>query len=466
MEREITRKLLKWKDSKRRKPLLLTGVRQCGKTFALTDFGERFFQNTVYLNFEENKNLSALFDYDFDVERILREISMNRKIPIIPGETLLILDEIQECPRAITALKYFCENKRELHVACAGSLLGVALKRENVSFPVGKVNRIQMYPMNFREFVLAGGEGKYLELLSDWPVDRAIPELYTVPMTRLLKEYYSVGGMPEAVQEWFESHDMDSVEEIQDEILKDYADDFSKHAPISQIEKIRWVWDSVPKQLAKENNKFVFSHVKEGKRAAELEDALQWLRDAGLVTQLELVEKPEIPLSSVADAAYFKVYFSDLGLLRRKSGLSFQTIVEEDALFLRYKGSLAENYVLNELLTQGEKAYFWRSGNTAEVDILLDSENGIVPMEIKAADNVQAKSYKQFCRRYMPKTGYKFSLKNIGENNCEQTRTISLPLYLVWNWKHYDLLAKTLFDLQGDPVRVTAQDVARETRNR
>ena len=437
MEREITEKLLKWKNSKRRKPLLLTGVRQCGKTFALTDFGKQYFQNTVYLNFEENANLSALFDYDFDVDRILREIALTRKVTITPGETLLILDEIQECPQAITALKYFCENKWELHVACAGSLLGVALKRENISFPVGKVNRLQMYPMNFREFVLACGDKEYLELLADWPADRPIPELCTVPMTRLLKEYYAVGGMPEAVLEWCDSHDMDTVEEIQDEILKDYADDFSKHAPIHQIEKIRWIWDSVPKQLAKENNKFVFSHVKEGKRAAELEDALQWLRDAGLVTQLELVEKPELPLSSAADATYFKVYFSDPGLLRRKSGLSFQAILEEDALFLRYKGSLAENYVLNELLAQNENAFFWRSGNTAEVDILLESEGRIIPMEVKAADNVQAKSYKQFCKRYTPAIGYKISLKNIGENLCEQTRTISLPLYLVWNWKHY-----------------------------
>lgn len=437
MEREITQELVKWKTSKRRKPLLLTGVRQCGKTFALTDFGKRYFQNTVYLNFEASENLAALFDFDFDVERILREIALLRGVKITPGETLLILDEIQECPRAITALKYFCENKRELHVACAGSLLGVALKQENISFPVGKVNRLQMRPMNFREFVLACGHGSYLQLLSDWPTDRPIPDLYTVPMTRLLKEYYAVGGMPEAVLEWSDSHDMAAVEEIQDEILKDYADDFSKHAPVNQIEKIRWIWDSVPKQLAKENNKFVFSHVKEGKRSAELEDALQWLRDAGLVTQLELVEKPELPLSSAADATYFKVYFSDLGLLRRKSGLSFRTILDEDALFLRYKGSLAENYVLNELLAQGNSAFFWRSGNTAEVDILLESDGRMIPMEVKSADNVQAKSYKQFCKRYVPTIGYKCSLKNIGEHICEQTRTVSLPLYLVWNWERY-----------------------------
>ncbi len=437
MQREITQKLIRWKDSKRRKPLLLTGVRQCGKTYALKAFGERYFENTVYLNFEEHERLAQLFEFDFDVDRILRELSMTRGETVTPGRTLLILDEIQECPRAITALKYFCENKNELHVACAGSLLGVALKRESLSFPVGKVNRLQMYPLSFREFLAACGMEEYLRLFEAWPVERPIPELYSVPLARALKEYYAVGGMPEAVSQWSDARDMAVVEEIQDEILRDYADDFAKHAPFSQVEKIRWIWDSVPTQLAKENNKFVFSHVREGKRAAELEEALQWLRDAGLVTQLELVEKPELPLASMADATYFKVYFSDLGLLRRKSGLSFRTILEEDALFMRYKGSLAENYVLNELRAQGENAFFWRSGNTAEVDVLLESDGRIIPMEVKSAENTRAKSYRQFCARYSPAVGYRFAMKNIGESLCEGTRTVSLPLYLVWNWKRY-----------------------------
>ena len=437
MQREIKEKLIQWKESRRRKPLLLTGVRQCGKTYALREFGESCFENTVYLNFEENEKLGELFQYDFDVSRIIREISISQRVNIDPGKTLLILDEIQECPRAITSLKYFCENMPALHVACAGSLLGVAIKRENFSFPVGKVNRMKMFPMNFREFVLAGEYGNILALLEDWPTERPVPELYSVPLKKLLMEYYAVGGMPEAVMEWHSSHDMSVVEEIQDEILQDYADDFSKHAPISQLEKIRWIWDSVPKQLAKENNKFVFSHVKEGKRAAELEDALLWLRDAGLVTQLELVEKPELPLSSASDATYFKVYMSDVGLLRRKSGLSADTILEGGELYLRYKGSLSENYVLNELMSQGDTAYFWRSGNTAEVDFLVESDGAIVPIEVKSADNVQAKSYKQFCKKYSPRTGFKLSMKNIGENLCEGTRTISLPLWMTWGWKRY-----------------------------
>lgn len=445
MEREIMGKLLRWKDSQRRKPLLLTGVRQCGKTFVLKAFGAACFENTVYLNFEENERFAQLFEYNFDTQRILREISLMCKAPITPGKTLLILDEIQECPRAITALKYFCENKTELHITCAGSLLGVALKRENFSFPVGKVNRLHMYPMSFREFLLACGAEEHIQMLESWPTDRPVPDLCSVPLTRMLKEYYAVGGMPEAVREWSGSHDISAVEEIQDEILGDYADDFAKHAPVHQVEKMRWIWDSIPKQLAKENNKFVFSHVKAGKRAADLEEALQWLRDAGLVTQLEMVEKPGLPLASAADATSFKVYLMDLGLLCRKSGLSLQTILDEDALFMRYKGSLAENYVLNELQTQGEKVYFWRSGNTAEVDILFESGGKIIPMEVKSADNTRAKSYQQFCKRYVPATGYKISLKNIGESLCEQTRTISLPLYMVWNWERY----LSVMDVEG-----------------
>jgi len=437
MKRSITNRLILWKDDENRKPLLLSGVRQCGKTYVLKEFGENCFQDYAYLNFESDDRLKAVFDYDFNVERILKELSFICSKRIEPGKTLLILDEIQECPRAITSLKYFCENMRDLHIICAGSLLGVALARKNISFPVGKVNRMKMYPMSFKEFLWACGADQVAGILEDWPTDRPIPEVYSVQLSKLLKEYYSVGGMPEAVAEWTASHDMQKVEAIQDEILLGYSDDFAKHAPLDQVEKIRWIWNSVPKQLAKENNKFVFSHVKEGKRAAELEDALQWLRDAGLVIQLELVEKPEIPLASMADSTYFKVYLSDVGLLRRMSGLSARTIMEEDPLFIRFKGALAENYAVNELTSSGEAIYFWRSGNTAEVDIVMESDGLIIPIEVKSADNTQAKSYRQFCKRYTPSIGFRLSMKNIGENECEGTRTISLPLWMLWNWSRY-----------------------------
>lgn len=437
MKRSITNRLILWKDDENRKPLLLSGVRQCGKTYVLKEFGENCFQNYAYLNFESDDRLKAVFDYDFNVERILKELSYICSKRIEPGKTLLILDEIQECPRAITSLKYFCENMRDLHIICAGSLLGVALARKNISFPVGKVNRMKMYPMSFKEFLWACGADQVAGILEDWPTDRPIPEVYSVQLSKHLKEYYSVGGMPEAVAEWAASHDMQKVEAIQDEILLGYSDDFAKHAPLDQVEKIRWIWSSVPKQLAKENNKFVFSHVKEGKRAAELEDALQWLRDAGLVIQLELVEKPEIPLASMSVSTYFKVYLSDVGLLRRMSGLSARTIMEEDPLFIRFKGALAENYAVNELTSSGEAIYFWRSGNTAEVDIVMESDGLIIPIEVKSADNTQAKSYRQFCKRYTPSIGFRLSMKNIGENECEGTRTISLPLWMLWNWSRY-----------------------------
>ena len=324
-----------------------------------------------------------------------------------------------------------------LHLICAGSLLGVAIKQEQISFPVGKVNRLQLHPMSFKEFAMASGRDDLVRVFESWPCDRPVPDLYAVPMKKLLKEYYVVGGMPEAVKVWTESRDFAAVEQVQNEILRDYSDDFSKHAPPGEVPKIRWVWDSVPVQLAKENNKFVFSHVKEGKRSAELEDALQWLADAGLTTQVCLVEKPELPLSAFADRTYFKVYMSDIGLLRAKSKIAARTILEENDLYARYKGAFAENYVLNELKSQEIEAYFWRSGNTAEIDFIFEKDNELIPVKVKAADNTQAKSFRQFCKRYAPRAGFKLSAKNMAENDCEGPRTFSLPLYLAWNMRNY-----------------------------
>ena len=437
MQRDFIQNLIEWKDSKRRKPLILTGVRQCGKTYLLKEFGSEYFDNFCYINFESAGKYSAIFEYDYDVKRMLREIELAENVKIIAGKTLLIFDEIQECPKAITSLKYFCENLQELHLVCAGSLLGVAIKKENISFPVGKVNRMQLYPMSFKEYLQAVGEGKYIELFNDWNINREIPELYTVPLERHLKNYYIVGGMPEAVKEFAESGDYAEVAKIQDEILSDYSDDFSKHAPISEIEKIRMIWDSIPKQLAKENNKFVFSHVKEGKRAHELEAALQWLKNSGLVHLVELVQNAELPLSSNADSTYFKVYMADSGLLCRRLGLSYKNILEENTALSTFKGAITENYVLQELIVQNKVPYFWRSGNTAELDFLFEEDGNVIPVEVKAATNTQAKSFKQFCKKYQSKTGFKLSLKNIAENDCEGTNAVNLPLYLLWNISSY-----------------------------
>lgn len=437
MYREISQDLIKWKDSRRRKPLIITGVRQCGKTFVLKELGQQQFENTCYINFESNSKYASIFDFDFDVNRIISELEFAEKNRIIPGKTLLILDEIQECPRAITSLKYFCENLPELHVACAGSLLGVALKQENISFPVGKVNRLQMYPMNFREFLIALEEGRYIEFFGKWDVNREIPEVYTRPMEQLLKTYYAVGGMPEVVLEYVENRDFQTVMEIQDEILSDYAGDFSKHAPVSEIEKIRLIWESIPKQLAKDNNKFVFSHVKEGKRAHELEASLQWLKNAGLIQMLELVQNAEIPLSFNSNATYFKVYMSDIGLLSRRLGLTIDDFMSETDSLKTSKGAITENYVMNEIVSLKKTPYYWKSGNTAEIDFIYENEGNVVPVEVKAATNTQAKSYKQFCKKYVPKNGFKASLKNIAENVVCETNTVSIPLYLIWNIDFY-----------------------------
>lgn len=436
MQRDIMNDLIKWKGSARRKPLIITGVRQCGKTFIIEEFGRTQFTNLVTINFEEQPGLKAVFDFDFDTRRIISEIEKLTREKIVPGQTLLFLDEIQECPKAITALKYFCEKMKDLHLVCAGSLLGVALRSENISFPVGKVNRLYLYPMSFREFAIASGEGSLIEMLQDWNVDRPVPDYIDVPMKKLLKEFFVVGGMPEAVDVWVNTRDYSEVEAVQREILKDYADDLSKHAPISELQKIRWIWDSIPVQIAKENNKFVFSHVKEGKRAADLEDALMWLQNAGLIYRLELVEKPQLPLSAFADKTYFKVYMSDIGLMRVRANVSSDTIIKENDRYVNYKGAFTENYVNNELVVQGKDPYFWRSGNTAEIDFLYEKEDEFYPVEVKSADNTQAKSFKQFCSKYSPKKGIKLSGKNIARNMCSETEAYSIPLYIAWNIDH------------------------------
>lgn len=433
MERDIINNLVEWKNSADRKPLLLTGVRQCGKTYICKEFGRRYFEDTAYFYFEGNKRLLSIFEYDFDVDRILDELgNIIRGKEIIPGKTLVIFDEAQACPSAITSLKYFCENKRELHIICAGSLLGVSVKRDHISFPVGKVERLQMFPLTFSEFLRADGGQALFDGVQRYGIEKELSELYTSGLEKALKYYYIVGGMPEAVAKWVETHNFAKVEALQDNILEDYSSDFAKHAPVTDIPKLTWIWDSVPKQLAKDNNKFIFSHVKAGKRSSELEDALEWLVDAGLVYKLELVSNPNLPLSFYSDATFFKMYMADIGLLRRKSGVSARTILEDSELYTNFKGAFTENFVLTELLTQGIHPYFWRSGNTAELDFLFEYEDQVIPVEAKAELRTRAKSYRQYCKKYHPQIGFKFSLKNNGNHDVEGTKTYSVPLYLIW----------------------------------
>lgn len=438
MERKMLSHLLKWKEKKNRKPLLVTGVRQCGKTYIIKEFGKEEFDDIAYFNFDGNTGLKSVFDYDFDVNRIIDELAnivYGKKI--IAGKTLVVFDEIQDCPRAIQSLKYFCENMPELHLIAAGSLLGVALRKEGISFPVGKVDRLEMYPMSFEEFVIANGGEKFITGLKKLACEREIPEIYTVPLEKYLKNYYIVGGMPEAVQVWIDTHDYREVEEVQSRILKDYADDFGKHTTPDTATKVRLIWDAIPSQIAKDNNKFIFSHVKQGARAKDLEDALEWLVNAGIAYKLNLVSTPELPLSGMADSTYFKVYMSDVGLLRKKSNVNYRTILDGDKSFIHYKGALTENYVMTQLKTMGIDSYFWRTKADAEMDFITDYEGILFPIEVKSADNTKAKSLHLFCNRYNPKMAVKTSLKNVGDNMDGDTHVWSIPLYSIFRLKEY-----------------------------
>ncbi len=431
-------RLKEWKDRRDRKPLLLTGVRQCGKTYTIKEFGKTEFEDVAYFNFEEDDTLASAFEHDYKVDRILDDLgSIKRGKRIVPGETLLILDEIQTCPRALTSLKYFCENLPGLHVIAAGSLLGVAIGKQDVSFPVGKVNRMRMYPMTFDEFVRADGGENLIDGLLKMDPERMIPAMYSVPMIRYLKLYYLIGGMPEVVKTWVETHELEAVAEKQDEILQDYADDFGKHAPVSELPKIRMIWESIPSQLAKDNHKFIFTRIKPSCRAKELEDAMKWLVDAGLIYQLYLVQKPEIPLSGEADYTSYKVYMADTGLLCRRSNVKYETIMEGDDQFIHYKGALTENYVLSQLRSMNINTWYWTSDANAEVDFLTDDGGQLCPIEVKSADNTKAKSLKVFCERYKPPKAVKTSLRNVGMSLDGKTQIWSVPLYGLFRLKKY-----------------------------
>ena len=437
MWRQMETDLLAWKERRHRKPLVLSGIRQCGKTYLLRNFGRKRFSNCAYFNFEAQPGLASIFEQDFDTGRILRELSGISSTPITEGKTLLIFDEVQEVPQAITSLKYFCEEKPDLHIACAGSLLGTSIRREGFSFPVGKVDRLCMFPMTFYEFVRVNQGGASLDVLEEMEFAREIPAAYAERMKDLLRQYFLVGGMPAAVSAWVGAHDLQEVEDIQENLLRDYENDFSKHASRSDIPKIHMIWNSIPVQIAKENNKFVFSHVKKGIRAKELEDALQWLQDAGMILKNELVAKPEAPLSFGADTTYFKVFLPDVGLLRRRANLAARDIISGNENYGRFKGAFAENYVMTQLTAMGFHPYFWRSGNTAEIDFLIEGGGSIVPIEVKAAENVRAKSLALYISRYHPQRAFKTSLKNVGVTRQGDTELWSLPLYMLWKLGKY-----------------------------
>ena len=438
MERKAYQNLLKWKNKTNRKPLLVSGVRQCGKTYLIKEFGRLEFADVAYFNFDGEEGLQSVFDYNFDTDRIIDELgSVVRGKKITVDETLVIFDEIQACPRAIQSLKYFCENIPKLHIIAAGSLLGVALKEKGISFPVGKVNRLEMFPMSFEEFVIADGGKKYIDGLNKLNLEREIPELYTIPLEKYYKNYLVIGGMPEVVQSWIDTHDYKEAEEVQDIILKDYADDFGKYTTPDTAIKIKMIWDSIPVQIARDNSKFIFSHVKQGARAKELEDALSWIVNSGISLKRDLVSTPEIPLSGMADSTYFKVYLSDVGLLRRKANINYRTILVGNDAFIHFKGALAENYIFIQLKCMGIMPYFWRTKADAEMDFITDYGGELIPIEVKSADNTRAKSLHLFCGRYKPKIAFKSSLKNVGDNMEGDSHIWSLPLYAFFRFKDY-----------------------------
>ena len=427
MKRDITQELLAWKEQPNRKPLVLKGVRQCGKTYILKEFGREYYKDVAYFNFEETRSLNSLFEQDYDVKRILFELGLFLGRTIAPGNTLIILDEIQECPRAITALKYFCENAPEYHVACAGSLLGLAI-HENQSFPVGKVDIRTLYPMSFYEFLSATGNEALADYLTRFQPGSSVSELIGGKLRTALKQYYVVGGMPEAVSVWCETGDLEKVEAVQQDILASYELDFAKHAPPSEFPKLSAIWASVPQQLAKPNSKFIFSHVKKGWRSKDLEDALQWLIRAGLVYQVCKVEKPFMPLSSYADATSFKLYLCDVGLLRRLARLPAQVVLDSSGIYTEFKGVMTENYVLGELVKHVDATpYYWVSGNSAEVDFIVQCGAHIVPIEVKAESNVKARSLAEYRKKYAPPVSVKTSM--LDEVSGSEVRLI--PLYLI-----------------------------------
>lgn len=393
MKRQIINDLIRWKDSRRRKPLVLQGARQVGKTWIVKEFGHECYKYLAYVNFEEAKQIRGLFEMDFDINRILLSIKTYCNIPIIPGETLIFLDEIQEAKEGLTALKYFKENAPEQHIIVAGSLLGIAI-HEGVSFPVGMVNIMNMYPMSFREFLGAMGDDILAEMLHNerWNV----LEPFHQKLVERLKQYMYVGGMPEAVASFAENTNWGEVREIHREILQGYDDDFSKHAPTNILPRIRQIWRSIPKQLSRENRKFIFGLVRDGARAREYEAALEWIYDTGLLHEVNNVSEPHLPLSAYADEKAFKVFLNDIGLLSTMSGLEPQTLLFGNSVFTEFKGALTEQYVFCQLRLS-EKLYYWAKPNsTQEVDFLIQKDNTILPIEVKAEINIKSKSLRAF----------------------------------------------------------------------
>lgn len=429
MERLIIKKLLAWKNSKYRKPLILKGVRQVGKTWLLKEFGKRYYENTAYFNFDENEEYKQFFETTKDVERILQNLTLASGQKITPENTLIIFDEVQESPKVINAMKYFCENAPQYHVACAGSLLGIALAKP-ASFPVGKVDFLEVNPMSFTEFLLANGDANLVEYLQSVDVLEPLPDAFFNPLYEKLKMYYVTGGMPEAVEMWTKERSVDLMQAALSNILAAYERDFAKHPDVKEFPKISMIWKSIPSQLARENKKFIYKVVKEGARAREYEDALQWLVDAGLVKKVYRSTAPGLPIAAYDDVSAFKIYLADVGLLRRLALLAPTAFGEGNRLFTEFKGALSENYVLEAISPQFEAVprYWSQSNPPYEVDFIIQRENDIIPVEVKAEANTEARSLKKYKEKFGDKVKLRvrFSLDNLKLNGD----LLNIPLFL------------------------------------
>ena len=428
LERLIIEKLTAWKNSKHRKPLILQGVRQVGKTWILKDFGARHYSNIAYFSFDESEEYKQFFETTKDVGRILQNLMMASGQNIKPHETLIVFDEIQECGKALNTLKYFCENAPEYHVACAGSLLGVALSKP-ASFPVGKVDFLDVRPMTFTEFLMANGDGHLAGYLGGPDVIEPIPEAFYNPLYEKLKMYFVTGGMPESVRAWTEDRDIDLVQQTLSNILGAYERDFAKHAEKKDFPRLSLIWKSIPSQLARENKKFIYKAVKDGARAREYEDALQWLCDAALVSKIYRSTAPGLPIAAYDDLTAFKIYMADVGLLRRLSLLSPTVFGEGNRLFTEFKGALSENYILQALIGQTEAVpRYWATDHPRyEVDYIIQRNNEIIPVEVKAEGNIESTSLKKYKEKYGDKVKLRvrFSMQNLKLDND----LLNIPLF-------------------------------------
>ena len=429
MERLILKDLIAWKNSPYRKPLILKGVRQVGKTWILKEFGNRCYENTAYFNFDENEEYKQFFETSKDVNRILQNLMFASGQSIKPEKTLIIFDEVQDCPKVINSMKYFCENAPEYHIACAGSLLGIALAKPS-SFPVGKVNFMQIDPMTFAEFLTANGDENLVKYMESIERIEPLPDAFFNPLYEKLKMYYVTGGMPESVLMWTQARDVSAMQNTLSDIIDAYKRDFAKHPDVSEFPKISMIWKSIPSQLARENKKFLYKVVKEGARAREYENALQWLVDARLVHKIYRSSTPGLPMSAYDDLSAFKIYLADVGVLRRLAQLAPTAFTEGNRLFTEFKGSLTENFVLQTLLTQFEVTpRYWVQNNPPyEVDFLIQRENEIFPVEVKAEGNIRSKSLKKFKELFPDKVKLRvrFSLDNLKLDDD----VLNIPLFM------------------------------------